>query len=313
MLRIYRRQAAMPCLLAISLLSFASILISGQAQEQEPLKDKQSKKAVETLPEEFYQDLRDSWRPAPPWRLVGPDADKMAKPEAAGLRITLSEKRRQTDAVGLQLDARIKGNVEITAGYEILHSGEAKGHGVGFELFVCTDTPTNECLGLLRAARVNEGEVYLSSRITTQNGKRQYYHGHTPTNSKSGKLRLTRVGKEATLSAADGDAGAFQELRRYDLGTEDLTMVRLSAYTGHAANSVDVLIKDLRIHTLNATEAKSQESPRDAPDAPRPVARKGWMAAAGVIILLIALATLGAWLFCARAPAPTRVRSRPKT
>jgi len=254
--------------------------------------------SAQQVPAEFYQDFRGNWRPTPPWRLVGPDAEKVINPESGGLRITLSAQRRQTEAVGLLLDAHLKEDVEITVGYDILHADKpSAGHGVGFELHVVTDTPADEGLGLLRVARINEGDVYLSSRITTRDGKRQYQHGFTPTTSKSGHLRLRRVGKEATLSAADGTSGEFQALGGYDLGSEDLTMIRLSAFTGHAPNAVDVLIKDLRVRALSSAELKVLAAPPpDAPNKSRE-GRRGSLVAAGIVALLIALVALGAWLY----------------
>ena len=204
----------------------------------------------------------------------------------------------RTEGVGLQLDARIKGNFEVTAGFEILHADKpTAGHGVGFELYIVTDTPTNESLGLLRATRVNEGEVYLTSRITSRDGKREYFHNFTPTTSKSGYLRLTRAGREARLWAADGAAGTFQELNHFDLGAEDVKAVRLSAYVGHAANAVDVLIKDLRVHGLSPTEVKTQTASTNPAAAPSRERTQGWLAASSIIAVLIALGTLGAWLY----------------
>ena len=105
--------------------------------------------------------------------VIGASGLAVTKASDGGLQITLPAQRKSTDAVGLMLTARVKGNVEITAAYDILHADQpTTGHGVGFELYVTTDTPTNEGLGLLRVARVNEGEVYVSSRITTQGGRR---------------------------------------------------------------------------------------------------------------------------------------------
>jgi hypothetical protein len=43
---------------------------------------------------------------------------------------------------------------------------------VGFELYVHTDTPTLDRLGLYRIHRVKQGESYMVSRGTTENGKK---------------------------------------------------------------------------------------------------------------------------------------------
>lgn len=43
---------------------------------------------------------------------------------------------------------------------------------MGLEIYLNTDTPTQEALAFYRAARPKEGEVYVCDRKTTKEGKR---------------------------------------------------------------------------------------------------------------------------------------------
>ena len=76
------------------------------------------------------------------------------------------------------------------------------GYGVGFEVYIAADTPAQDALGFLRLTRVAEGDVYMCSRMTTTDGKRQYRQQFIQTASKAGRLRLTRQGTLAWVETA---------------------------------------------------------------------------------------------------------------
>jgi serine/threonine-protein kinase len=248
---------------------------------------------------EFSQDFRGSQPPLPPLQLTGSDAQAVSRPEQDGFRITLPARRRHTDRVGLVLPTRIKGDFEITTGYEILQADQpTEGHGVGFDVFIETDTPRHDVAEVMRTVRVNEGEVYCCARISTDDeGKRTYHLDFFPTGARKGRLRLTRRGREVTLFAAEGTGGPFEELCRYDLGTEDVIQLTACAYPGFAQNPVDLRIQDLRVHLLSAPEAAGVERPAAAP---RDRASRGWLAAAVVLGLVLVLTALGVWLVARR-------------
>jgi hypothetical protein len=213
----------------------------------------------------------------------------MSKSEEGGFRITLPSNREQTDRVGLEMASPIKGNFEITAGYEILRADKAiTGYGVGLELFIETESPTREGLGVYRVVRVKEGDVYMVSRNTTKAGNRQYLQKFFPTATRSGRLRLTRTGTEATVSAADGREGNFRELSRYALGTEDVKTLWLSAYTGHSRHGVDLRIVDLMIHSDSPITVQNEEA--TTPQDPSLNAPKGGLAGAVLLVLLLVFA-----------------------
>ncbi len=150
--------------------------------------------------------------------------------------------------VGLVMTSPVRGDFEITAGYQLLHADRpAAGYGVGFEIFIRTDTPTNESITFSRVVRVEEGDVYSCSRNTIREGKPYHSVKYVPTSSAAGRLRLTRRGAEVAFAAAENGRDAFQVLCRYTLGADDLNMVRIAAQPGRAPAAVDLRIVDLTI------------------------------------------------------------------
>src|SRR5262249_54706541 len=199
----------------------------------------------------------------------------------------------------IKFDWPVRGDFEITAAYEILRLDEpTEGHGVGVELFVTTDSPAKPELGLFRAARVNEGEVYMRGWSVIENNQRRHSVHTTPATCKSGRLRITRTGALATLWAAEQDSDDFRNLWQQELGPEDVKFVRMAAFLGHAPNALDVRIKDLRIRALNITEAKAVEAKALAAEAandpanPTGEKKRGWLAAAGLVALAIVAVAL---------------------
>jgi DNA-directed RNA polymerase subunit RPC12/RpoP len=121
-------------------------------------------------------------------------------------------------------------------------------------------------------------------------------------------LRVTRKGAEVTCWAAEGAAGDFRELCRFDFVTADLSMVRLGGYTGFAPHAVDLRILDLKVRSDAPLADQALDAPE--PDATAPHAgRRGWLVTAELLGLLI-LALLGGWLY-ARQRRRTRETAAP--
>src|SRR5262249_11987440 len=152
--------------------------------------------------------------------LFRPEDELLVKAEKEGWRITVPAEQERIRNVGLAMTTPVKGDFEITAGYEILQADRPRGRfAAGFEFYIMTETPTREAIGFSRWASGSEDEVYTCSRMTTEpNGRRRFTHHHLPAQGKSGRLRLKRSGRDVTFWA-DGGTGAFQNLWHYDLGT----------------------------------------------------------------------------------------------
>ena len=282
-------RSAVMLLALVGLVDFLQIPVQAQPKQPGP------------PAEGFYVDFRLQQELLPPWTFFGPDPLNVTRLEKQGLRITFPRRRKNPDRVGVQLTERIKGDFEITTTYEILKGDQpTEGHGVGVELFVATDSLTKEELAVFRMSRVNEGEVYTTSRATTEEGKRRYISRNIPTDCKSGRLRITRVGNEAVLWAAEGDSKDFQEIGREDLGPEDVTLVRVGAFPGHAQNELDVRIKELRVRGLSPAEAAALPVPLEIPKRDE---GKSWLAVtllSSFAASLLAAAALGGALYLRR-------------
>ncbi len=236
---------------------------------------------------EFYHDFRDGKPPEGLLAVFGPGADRVTHPEARGLHIQVEANPGQTQRIGVLLPARFRGDFEVTAGYEILRADQPQeGHGVGVNLLVDLDSPAAEVLEVLRFARVQEGQVYGCVRKTVAGGKQEYQQQWFPTESKAGQLRLTRKGAEVIWSAREEGQQDFHELNRLSCGTEDVKLVRFAAYMGFAQNSVDIILRDLRVAPPGAGGASAAGAP--VPGAERfdaPTRGRSHLALLGLLLL----------------------------
>ena len=263
-------------------------------QKAEP--DTQQPAAVEPAVELDY-DFRDS-RPLPKEiRLAGALHNLKTLAEETGFRMTIADRPNPIGRAGMEMHTRLRGDFEITAGYEILNAAvPTEGNGVGFEFFAHTVHTPQQGLGVYRLTRVDDGDVYLVSRnYINSDGNPGWDQKQISTNAKSGRLRITRSGTVATVLAAEGKDGVFKELSRKELGPDDITVIWLMAYTGHAQNSVDLRVTDLRIRagapipTPPRGEVAGAEGEPDAP--------KLWrFVVIGLIALLICAVGLAAMM-----------------
>jgi RNA polymerase sigma factor (sigma-70 family) len=222
--------------------------------EKEKAANKEKKEAGKNdkpqLKVDLYEDFRGARSPSPVFRMMGIDQGATMKPEAGGLRITVPANQARRHRAGIEMRTPVKGDFEITAGYEILAADQPDaGYGVGFEVYVNTATPTQDRLGIFRLNRPLEGESYMVGRGKTENGKSEHKNTCYPTTARSGQLRLTRRGVEATAWAAEGAAGPFREIQQTELGAADVSRLWFAAYLGNIEHAVDVRIVDVRIRS----------------------------------------------------------------
>jgi hypothetical protein len=266
-------------------------------------------------PEEFSLDFRGGRVPPPSisaW--TGKDGDEVIEPEDKGLRITLQSNRQRKDPVGLGLMITVKGNFEVTSGYEIVRADTPRnGHGVGYELYIMAVTDTREAIGFSRVRLTDGRDVYKCAHMSTQNGKRTTQLEQFPTASKRGRLRLTRRGAEVAYAAAEGDGAEFRELCRHVFCTEELNLVRMSAYPGVSTEPVDVRVVDVRVRSEAPIPVGDGDGAADGKPA------GGMKKGVAIVVVLgltftAALVALAAWfrrprrIPVAPAPAPAAVK-----
>jgi hypothetical protein len=240
---------------------------------------------------EFAYDFRGG-KPLPPaLDLYGPDVAQVVRPEPRGLRITLPGKRARTDSIRVWPRFRLRGDFEITAGYEILRAEKpASGSGVGVSLALATDASPRPVAKLGRVVRAEEGEVYAwhwGTASAEGNG-----HGKEKVLSaagKAGRLRLERTGSILRFLIAGGNSQGFRQLEQAELGTEELRRVWLLAETGNSPAGLDVRWTELRIHSgTMGTETQFRQE------------REGWrtrwlLGSLGGIVLLAGGLVLWRW------------------
>ncbi len=302
MARLDNDPRALCLLFAAMSLVFGAIQFAVAAQEPQFIPEAPTPSHSGT---EFYHDFRNKKSLDGNFTLYGADAASRVKSEPEGLRITLPGKAKSPDGLGVITRIPVKGNFEITLGYEILQMDKPKDlWGNGFELYIETDTPTKESMGLNRIIRPNGNDVYFSSRMRTnlQGGHERIERGtDIPAAGKSGQLRITRHGSKTVMSATENGSKEGQVLYRYDLGTEDLAMIRLAAIPGNTAFVVDLRLFDLRVKELpSGAPVDSGVNPSikvaDISEAPPRTAL--WLS---VVLIAVALVTVSLWLFLRKA------------
>jgi serine/threonine-protein kinase len=254
---------------------------------------------VEGQQMEFYQDFRPNhpWGPQLLW--TGREGDEVIEPDERGLRIKLSGQRTNIYPCGVVLRSPVKGNFEVTAGYEIVQAERPlAGQGVGFEVWLTLQSPDREALSMIRVKKVDGQEIYGANRAIDQDGRRRYFFQAIPIENAgpAGQLRITRQEKVAAFWVAEGVGGEFRKLHQCEgVGDEDLNQIRVAAYPGQVAAPVEVRLVDLKVRA---------DSVEPHPEAVRPAAAgpggKKWLTAAlavsGVIgVLALLCGGLALW------------------
>jgi hypothetical protein len=198
---------------------------------------------------EFHQDFRSGAFDYRSLRFEGGNIEQFVKPERDGLHIRIPAGLRNPAPVGVVPRFRIHGDFEITASFAIVKADKPiRGYGVSAALWVETDTPTAESATIERGIIPREGERFTSTRISgpPPPETRKYDVRRARAESRSGKIRMARVGSKVITSYADGDK-PFRVLRSVELGPEDLTLARLAAHTGMSDHSIEICLQDLTI------------------------------------------------------------------
>ncbi|HEY7330203.1 MAG TPA: protein kinase [Gemmataceae bacterium] len=202
----------------------------------------------------FYHDFRGRRIDTKSFLFTGPKARQQMTEEAEGLRITLPAPGTNPQATGLVANVRVSGDFEITTSYELLKADKPQNGSVGVQLYIVMESPTQEAIMFGRFHASDLGHIYTCARIgTNEEGKREYSPTTLPAQTQAGRLRLTRKGSRVTCFAADVGSEDFQPLAEYELGTADLTVVRIAADTGNSNSPVVVRFGDFEIQSAGAS------------------------------------------------------------
>ena len=223
--------------------------------------------------------------------MVGLDGGCRVDQGPEGLAVRIPPGGSNGGPVGLTLRPWLRGDFEIIASYDLVKAGPpSNGYGAGIGLVVESNSADEQSLTIERIALPKEGEQFTSTHIFADTwGEKQYRPERSGASSKSGKLRLARVGAMVEASYADG-GGEFRPLRKVELGTDDISLVRLACYTGSSDCEVVATVAELSVKANEFTAPPTGRS--------RGELRSGaWKSRLGIAaaINLCLIAALVAW------------------
>lgn len=241
----------------------------------------------ERYPHEQRERLRDAKVPAG-WVRFGPDADRCVVPEAEGIRIQLPVGYPgQRPGTGLLSSFGIKGDFEVTVGFEIVGEVGAveQGKAIDLSLVVVPREPSvpdvwrkanqNRALLSRLGDSSEEGGRFIAavtkwSEETPKDkwgneilsDKEKIVSRELAATSRRGKLRLVRTGTQLAFLVAEGEAADFTLLEALEFGDKEVKNVRVLGATGGAASGLEVRLHDL---SVRADALTSVSAPSVAP------------------------------------------------
>jgi hypothetical protein len=180
---------------------------------------------------------------------TGPGFATALRSDAQGLRIVLPPEHGKRPPVGIVCKTGVKGDFEITMEFEVVNvEGPKGGRGAGPSLYLTMVSPTQEAATTGWQLKPDGSSVFFAHRASTPPGGPREHHGRTtPTQGRSGKLRLVRTGSILAYLAAEGKGDSFREIDQFEIGKADVNAVRVAADNGGSPTLVDVRINSLKI------------------------------------------------------------------
>jgi hypothetical protein len=265
--------------------------------------------------QEYYHSFKGNPRQPTGWDHHGPANAQTVRFEREGLRIALPAGfDGERPGTGIQTRFGVKGDFEITIGYEILQGPAPEEIGKAstrLSLAVVKDTPFKDS---------SQSEVATHSRSIAGKGNQiivAWMRLHDPTRdipprakvfpnaAKAGQLRLVRNGGDLYYLKADGVDGTFKALAKFPFGPEDLYRIEIAGSTGGEKASLDARVCDIHIRAQELPRAPATGPPpvervATAPDTAEPALERDWLMTAlwigaSVIVLMAAVAGV-AWV-----------------
>jgi hypothetical protein len=202
--------------------------------------------------QEYYHSFRGNAGLADELELIGPDVEACVRFEPAGARLTLPTGHPgKRLATGLTTTFVIKGDFEVTLGYELLKEPAPGGAGQGAGLFVGVDLNTEAYNRATLSRVVRDRKRFAAWFQLTKEGAD---NPHTDelrvfpcTGAATGRLRLVRSGSLLSHYVSEGPGKDFVFLRQHAFGAEDVKAVRLGGSTDGPTGSLDARVLDLRV------------------------------------------------------------------
>jgi WD40 repeat protein len=275
----------------------ASVPVAKKLASPEPIP------ALKSNLQEYYHSFKDDRDLDQNFNLDGVEPDQCVHFEPAGLRMSfpVGHPGRRI-GTGLATNFPIKGDFEITMGYEVLQEPPAAdGQGTGLYLWVDLDTPDLRRAILTRAGRQYSTWLHLvneAAGLPPTQELRVF-----PAKSKTGRLRLVRAGSTVAHYVAEEAGDNFTLLRQHRLGPEDVRSVRIGGHTGGPRATLDFRVTGLRIRAESLPDTLATEAEGDGTIA--------WLLIALSVFLAVIL-SLGVWLYVRRRRAQPAARTEAK-
>jgi hypothetical protein len=250
---------------------------------------------------DFRQDFRTLDPNSPFLRPVG----RGTQPDDRGARLILPAGEGKLPHSGLMTGFVVRGDFDATFSYEVLKADRPNtGYGVGVSLYAVVDTKTNDAVSLARRVMPDGTTVFFSDRLKPTDGRTIHQYKSMPSANPAGKVRLQRVGRAIRYLVADGTDADFVQMDEQEFGTGDVAHVQVGGDAGGSEAGLDARLLSFSVHAAELpglpAPAPSPE-PAPAPSAAAPKAEgKGWLAAAGILGLLLAVSFVGLVLYARR-------------
>ena len=220
---------------------------------------------------ELAQELNESFKdlPAenPRWGLISLKAKGFIRHEMEGLRITLPGVAETNQNVGLGTKLAVKGDFEVTLGYEILREPgpEIDRMSTVFALEIYLAGLQREFASFTRQTSTGVGPRFRVLTRVSDAEQRQRLHGAktVAAKEKTGRLRMVRTGVELAFLVAEGDAKDFVQLAKLPFGGADLIDIRFAASNTGMKADFDMRVTEMKVRGDAITSQPAAAIPFD--------------------------------------------------
>ena len=180
--------------------------------------------------------------------LTGPGAGEAVVLGRGGVQIKLPGGHKEVPPVGFASRMPVRGDFEITVSYgDLAIETPLKGSGVGLSLYITLNSPRQEAASVAHLLSPKGRYAFIAHRAQTPpKGARHHDIESMPAKAGGGKLRLSRTGSTLHYLTAQG-GGDFQQIHQFEVGLEDLDLIRVAVEPGKVQSGVSVLIPDLMV------------------------------------------------------------------
>ena len=214
------------------------------------------------LKDEYHQSFRQASFDYRTLRFEEQGTSRYAKATPEGLSVEMPASEKRQPYVWIRPHFTLRGDFEITAAFRILDAPPTpKGKHTGASLDI-SQAQTGRGVSLAWYSKTRSQSAFRTGISTGgPDGETADQFEFYPTESRSGKLRLSRQGRSLSLAVAEDNDEAFREIRQINFGAGDIEKIRLGVDPGDSAVGIIVLWQDF---TVRAERIFPFEDPKTA-------------------------------------------------